>query len=363
MNKRYHLRKIYILLAKGFTRTKLRDLCLQAPDFRPIYDQLPPEADKDEIIRQLFEYAKQKSQFGLLLAWARKQNPAKYAELYPYYDANRTGEYLGGKYRLSQRLGQGGMANVYKAYQTGLNRHVAIKAMHGHLVDQAGLIERFQQEATAVANLRHPNIVQVHDFFLVDDTYYMVMELIEGPTLQAELRKRKIEGRFFDLAETAHIFRSLASAIDYAHERGVIHRDLKPTNIMFTADGQVVLTDFGIARIMGTTNYTVTGAVIGTPVYMSPEQAQGRPVDARSDIYSLGAILYEMVTGQILFESDTPFAIMMKHVNEPPPPPTAIKPDTPRAVEQVILKTLSKDPAGRYQTAGIWPRRSRRPRP
>lgn len=351
MNKRYHLRKIYTLLVKGFTEAQLRDFCAQLPDFRPVYDQLPPDVDKDEIIRRIFEHARQNSLFELVLAWARKQNPANYEALRPYHEAGQTGAYLD-KYRLVGKLGQGGMATVYKAHQTGLNRYVAIKAMHSHLGEQTGLIERFQQEATAVASLRHPHIVQVYDFFMAGDTYYMVMELIEGLTLQAELQNRKTTGQPFSLTETANIFNPLASAIDYAHARGMIHRDLKPSNIMFTADGQVVLTDFGIARIMGATHYTMTGAVIGTPVYMSPEQAQGQQADARSDIYALGAILYEMVTGHVLFEGDTPIAIMMKHVNEPPPRPIALNPKVPPAVEQVILKALSKDPAGRYQTAG-----------
>ncbi|MBN1220782.1 MAG: AAA-like domain-containing protein [Anaerolineae bacterium] len=352
MNKRYDLRKIYTLLVQGFSDEELHNFCLLVPEFRPIHDLLPPEANKDEIIRQIFEHARQTAQFDLLLAWAEKQCPGKYNSLAPYYDdPHPPGQYLG-KYRLIERLGRGGMADVHKAYQTGLNRYVAIKAMHSHLTDQAGFIERFQREAAAVASLRHPNIVQVHDFFTEDDTYYMVMEFIEGPTLETELHQRKARGQLYSLAECVHIFSALTSAIDYAHSRGMIHRDLKPANIMFTADGQVVLTDFGIARIMGATRYTATGAVVGTPVYMSPEQAQGQQVDERSDIYSLGAILFEMVTGQILFEGDTPFAVVLKHVTEPPPHPTTINPNLPQPVEQVILKALSKNPNNRFQSAG-----------
>jgi serine/threonine-protein kinase len=179
----------------------------------------------------------------------------------------------------------------------------------------------------------------------------MVMEYIEGPTLKAELKERSIKGQIFNLPETTRIFSGLASAIDYAHSRGMVHRDLKPANIMFTREGQVVLTDFGIARIMGATQYTMTGAISGTPAYMSPEQGQGERGDERSDIYSLGVILYEMVLGSVPFDADTPFAIIMKHINDPLPMPRVINPDLPEGLERVILKALSKNPDDRYQTA------------
>lgn len=257
-----------------------------------------------------------------------------------------------GKYRIVARLGRGGMAEVYKAYQPGLNRYVAIKVLHGHLADDEDFIGRFEREATAVARLRHPNIVQVYDFDVESGLYYMVMEFVEGPTLKAELKERSVKGLIFTLPEAARIFSTLASAIDYAHSRGMVHRDLKPANIMFTAEGQVVLTDFGIARIVGATRYTMTGAISGTPAYMSPEQGQGERGDERSDIYSLGVVLYEMVTGRVPFDADTPFAIIMKHINESLPLPTTINPDIPEGVERVILKALSKNPDDRYQKAG-----------
>ena len=257
-----------------------------------------------------------------------------------------------GKYRIVARLGRGGMAEVYKAYQPGLDRYVAIKVLHGHLAEESDFIGRFKREAAAIASLRHPNIVQVYDFDIVGDLYYMVMEFIEGPTLKAELKERSIRGKPFTLAEVARIFCALASAIDYAHSRGMVHRDLKPANIMFTHEGQVVLSDFGIARIMGASALTMTGAISGTPAYMSPEQGQGHHGDERSDIYALGVILYEMVTGTVPFDADTPLAIIMKHIHDPLPLPRTLNPDLPEAVERIILKALSKNPDDRYSSAG-----------
>src|SRR5262245_12502500 len=217
-----------------------------------------------------------------------------------------TGKVLG-KYQLLERLGQGGMAEVYRAYQPGLDRYVAIKLLHSRLAAETGFIDRFKREAALVARLRHPHIVQVYDFEAENEFYYMVMELIEGSTLNAELEERHLKKRPFSLVETAHILSALASAIDYAHARGMIHRDLKPGNIMFTAEGQAVLTDFGIARMLDPAHQTVTGVITGTPAYMSPEQGRGERGDERSDIYSLGVILYEMITGRVPFEGNTPF--------------------------------------------------------
>jgi WD40 repeat protein len=229
---------------------------------------------------------------------------------------------------------------------------VAIKVLHSHLAEEAGFVDRFEREPATVARLRHPHIVQVYDFDVEDQHYYMVMELVGGPPLKAELKARNHKNRPFTLAETVQIFTALSSAIDYAHARNMVHHDLKPGNIMFTAEGEVVLTDFGLARIVGAVHHTETSSVYGTPAYMSPEQAQGERGDGRSDIYSLGVILYELVTEQRPFEAETPFSLIMKHVNELPPPPTTINPDLPQAVEQVILRALSKNPADRYQRAG-----------
>jgi tRNA A-37 threonylcarbamoyl transferase component Bud32 len=257
-----------------------------------------------------------------------------------------------GKYRIIERLGRGGMAEVYKAYHPGLDRHVAVKVMHPFLVEEGDFVGRFEREAAAVAKLRHPNIVQIMDFDHEGDVYYMVMEFIDGPTLKAELEERSRMGQPFDPEEATRILTPIGNAVDYAHRRGMVHRDLKPANIMFTAEGQPVLTDFGIAKIVGAKSYTVTGAVSGTPAYMSPEQGQGERGDERSDIYSLGVILYEMVTGRVPYDADTPFAIILKHIQDPLPLPRQVYPQLSESVERVILKTLSKEPDDRYQTAG-----------
>jgi len=262
-----------------------------------------------------------------------------------------TGQILGRRYHLVTRLGRGGMADVYQAYQPLLDRYVAIKVLHSHLAEEEDFIGRFEREPKTVARLRHNNIVQVHDFDVEGGLYYMVMELVEGPTLRAELEARSRNGQSLNLAETVRIITALASAIDYAHTRGMVHHDLKPSNIMFTATGEVVLTDFGVARLVGATYRTLPGSIYGTPAYIAPEQAQGERGESRSDIYALGVILYEIVTSQLPFEADTPFALIMKHLNEPPSPPTTIKPDIPKSVNKIILKALSKKPEDRYQRA------------
>ncbi|NJN93969.1 MAG: serine/threonine protein kinase [Anaerolineales bacterium] len=357
---RYILKNIRSLLTEltvALTEEELRRLYFDLPEFKPVHHQLARSKGKAEIIDRLLEYAEQTLQLDDLLALAREKNRLVYEKHQPYYElvtaARRdlVGRDLG-RYHLVERLGQGGMADVYKAYQAALARYVAVKIIHSHLAEDEEFIERFETEAMAVAGLHHSNIVQVFDFAREDDLYYMVMEFVEGSTLEAELKNYKERHELLPLAETAAIFESLADAIDYAHEREVVHRDLKPANIMFTPRRRVVLTDFGIARIMSMPSYTSKNAVIGTPAYMSPEQAQGETVDKRSDIYSLGVILYEMVTGQIPFEGDHPIAIVLKLVNESWPLPTSLNPDLSPAVEQVIVKAMSKNPADRYQSAG-----------
>lgn len=260
-----------------------------------------------------------------------------------------------GKYRIVARLGRGGMARVYKAYQPGLDRYVAIKVLHSHLLDDKSFVQRFEREATAVARLRHPNIVQVFDFDVQDDFYYMVMEFIEGPTLKQELEERlkndPAHAQPFKNEEIVHLITSLAEAIDYAHSRSMIHRDLKPGNIMLTPEGQVLLTDFGLARLLNMTRQTESGAISGTPAYMSPEQGQGKQGDERSDLYSLGIILYELVTGRVPFENENPLVTIVQHTSELPPPPSHFVPHLTPALEAVILQALAKNPDDRYQSA------------
>ncbi|MBC8505147.1 MAG: protein kinase [Anaerolineales bacterium] len=261
--------------------------------------------------------------------------------------ASLSGKTLG-KYQITERLGRGGMAEVYKAYHPQLERYAAVKVLHGFLAEGQDFQARFQREAKAIAALRHPNIVQIYDIDTDEDNYYMVMEFIDGGTLKDRLIQSSGP---LTIQEMAHIFREIASALDYAHRQGVLHRDIKPANVLLDDSGRVVLTDFGIARIVSETQFTVTGTLVGTPAYMSPEQGKGMPIASSSDIYSLGIILYEMVTGKVPFDADTPLAVIHKHINEPLPSPRTIRDDIPRVLEAVIVKALAKEAEDRYQSA------------
>ena len=254
-----------------------------------------------------------------------------------------------GKYRIVEHLGRGGMAEVYKAYQPNLDRYVAIKMMHAFLADEKEFLNRFEREAKVVATLRHPNIVQVYDFDVESGVYYMVMEFISGETLKSRMQDLETHGQWVSLDDATRVILSVGSALKYAHERGMVHRDVKPANVMITLEGQVILTDFGIAKIVSASNLTASGAMVGTPSYMAPEQGMGQPGDERSDIYSLGVMLYQLVLGRLPYDADTPLAVVLKHINEPLPLPKALKPDISDDLNRVILKSLAKDPHDRYQ--------------
>ena len=256
-----------------------------------------------------------------------------------------------GKYRILEPLGRGGMAQVYKAYHPQLDRYVAVKILRSDLVEEQEFLARFRREARAVAALRHPNVVQIYDFDVQNDFYYMVMELLEGDTLKAYLNSLRIRNEKLPLGETVRIFTDVLAGLAYAHGEGIIHRDLKPANIMLTKRGQAVLTDFGIAQIVGGTQYTVSGALMGTLSYMAPEQGLNGHSDARSDIYSLGIAFYEALTGTVPFDADTPLAILMKHINDPLPLPRKTDPTIPESFERVALTALAKRPEDRFQSA------------
>jgi serine/threonine protein kinase len=256
-----------------------------------------------------------------------------------------------GKYRIMEPLGRGGMAQVYRAYHPQLDRYVAIKVLRSDLVEEAEFLARFRREAQSVAHLRHENVVQVHDFDVEGAVYYMVMELLEGDTLKVRLNEYRARGERMPTGEMLRITLDALHGLAYANSEGIVHRDIKPANILLTKRGQAVLTDFGIAQIVGGTNYTVSGALMGTLAYMAPEQGLEGTTGIHSDIYSLGIVFYEMLTGRPPFDADTPLAILMKHVNDPLPLPRTINQDIPESFERVVLKALAKKPDDRFQTA------------
>ncbi len=255
---------------------------------------------------------------------------------------------LGGRYRIEGVLGRGGMAQVYKGTDTVLGRPVAIKVLAPQFAQDEAFVARFRREAQAAARLNHPNLVGVYDTGSDDGTHYIVMEHVEGRTLAEFLAGggRLMPERAIELTE------AVCKALAFAHAQGVIHRDIKPGNIMVTRQGDVKVMDFGIARLT-TSAETIaqTAAVLGTASYLSPEQAQGQPVDARSDLYSLGVVMYEMLTGAVPFTGDSPVAVAYKHVQESPEPPSRLNPDVSPELEAVVMRALAKGPANRYRSA------------
>src|SRR5215211_3934324 len=250
-----------------------------------------------------------------------------------------------GQYKLIEAIGHGGMATVYKAYQESLDRYVAVKVLLSNRDPQ--FAARFKREARAIAALQHHNILPIYDYGEQNGLLYFVMQYVDtGITLHDML------GRPLAPVEALRLIGHVLHALDYAHTRGVIHRDIKPANILLPSPTWALLADFGIAKLLNDSQHlTMTGFIIGTAAYMAPEQAAGKPIDARTDLYSLGVVLYEMLTGRVPFDAETPMAMLTKHVYEPPPRPQMLNPDLSPLLETVLLRALEKDPHERYQSA------------
>jgi len=252
-----------------------------------------------------------------------------------------------GQFRIVERIGAGGMATVFKAYQPVLDRYVAVKVLPDYHARDPIFKERFLREARSVARLDNPNIVQIYLFGEEEDITYIVMQYVDGGTLKEKLK----QSGALSTAEALKYVIQAAEGLGAAHEQGIIHRDVKPANMLLRKDGHLLLSDFGIVKILeGTTNLTRVGTGIGTPQYMSPEQGTGQPVDASSDIYSLGIVFFHCLTGRVPFNADSPLTITVKHLNEPLPVAFLRHANVPQSIEQVILKMTAKIPADRYQT-------------
>jgi serine/threonine protein kinase len=252
-----------------------------------------------------------------------------------------------GKYEIIDKLGEGGFGAVYLANNTKLKKRVALKVLHPQVASDEMLAAYFEREALALARLEHANIVRVYDYDQIDSVNFIVMEYIEGTNLDRLLREKRV----FKQDEIVSIFRQLLAALGYAHKNGVIHRDIKPSNIMLSSTNEVKITDFGIAKVAGSAKLTRTGTGAGSLLYMSPEQIKGVNIDNRSDLYSVGVTLYQVVAGRTPFEADSDYEIMTGHLEKAPLAPSHFKDSTPRELEQVILKALEKKPEKRYQSA------------
>lgn len=258
------------------------------------------------------------------------------------------GKLLGNRYEILEQLGGGGMAIVYKGRDTVLNRLVTIKVLRPEFTSDDDFVHRFRREAQAVASLSHPNIVSIYDVGRADAVDYLVMEYVEGDNLKNLIRS---QGALPD-DRTIQIARQVSDALEHAHENNIVHRDVKPQNILITSSGRAKLTDFGIARGATAATLTQTDAIVGSVHYLSPEQAQGETVGPQSDIYSLGIVLYEMVTGVLPFQGDTPISVALKHIQDEPVRPSGLNPAVNPRLEKIITRAMAKNPSGRYETAG-----------
>ncbi|MBN1583606.1 MAG: serine/threonine protein kinase [Anaerolineae bacterium] len=258
------------------------------------------------------------------------------------------GETLG-QFQIIEELGKGGMATVYKAYQPNLERYVALKVLSPKLTDDIDLVKRFLREARSAAALHHTNVIVIYDVGSQGETHYIVAEYLEGMTLSQLLEQT---GRLSQ-ERVLNIVRQIANALDYAHSKGMIHRDIKPSNIMIdpARNDHVTLMDFGLVQVAGGSRLTRTGFIMGTPDYMSPEQAKGDAIDHRTDVYSLGVTVYHMLTGKVPFEKPTPHAMLMAHIMETPPVLTLPEGTAPE-IDAVIRRSMAKDPSARYEWAG-----------
>ncbi len=261
------------------------------------------------------------------------------------------GRTLSGRYKIDGMLGQGGMSAVYRAMDPNLRRVVAIKLIHPHLSSDPSFVTRFESEAAAVASLRHQNIVQVYDFNSDNGVYYMVLEFIPGETLQDRVKRLAEDGRKLSFEDALKFTNNISDAVGYAHQRGMVHRDIKPANIMLDMQGQAILMDFGIVKILGGDSHTSTGAVVGTARYMSPEIIRGEVADHRSDIYSLGVTLYEMLSGRPPFVADSAITLMMMHLNDPVPDVRSFRSDVHPEIVSILENCMAKNREDRYQSA------------
>ena len=260
---------------------------------------------------------------------------------------NLVGRVIGNRYEIIEKIGEGGMATVYKAKCNILKRYVAVKVLRDEFTTDEEFIKRFNTEAQSAASLTHPNIVSIYDVGHEENIYYIVMELVQGKTLKDIIN----EDGTLPWKWALNVSIQVASALEMAHRNSIVHRDIKPHNIIITEDGIAKVTDFGIAKAVSNSTITAFGTTIGSVHYFSPEHARGGYTDAKSDLYSLGVVMYEMLTGRVPFDADTPVSIALKHMQEKPIEPIKLNPTIPYAVNKIIMKAMEKDPNERYQSA------------